>query len=271
MNAQTIRKQPRLTLRLTSGGLSFSVVDPTTEEQINYEPYIMKSGISQAANLRAALSTAVLPGDDYQNALVVTDSPVLLVPIDEYNKDGQAELYHHSFPVEAGEIAPVVESSVIPQLNVVALFAINRDVKTVTEDHFRDVRYSHVCLPVWKHLYHRSFTGQRQKLYGYFFDGKVCCFSFNQNRMRLVNTFNVNNASNAAYYILNVWKQLTMDQQRDELHLVGMMPEADQFIEGLKKFLQNVYVINPTAEFNRAPITQVNGIPYDIITMYVKS
>lgn len=270
MNAQTVRKQPRLTLRLTSGGLSFSVVDPTREEQISFEPYVMKSGISQAANLRSALSSAVLPGDGYNNALLVTDTPILLVPIDEYNKEEQEELYRHSYPVEMGEIPPVVVDTVIPQLNVVALFAVNRDVKTVVEDHFRDVRYTHVCLPVWRHLYHRSFTGQRQKLYGYFYDGKLCLFSFSQNRMRFVNTFNVANANNASYFILSVWKQLSMDQQRDELHLVGALPEKELLTEGLKRYLENVYVINPTAEFNRAPMTQVEGIPYDIITMHIK-
>ena len=271
MNAQIIKKQPRLTIRLTSGGLSFSVVDPTKEEQISYEPYVMKSGISQAANLRYALSTAVLTNEDYQRAQVIVDSPMLLIPLDEYNNDEKDELYRHSYPQDDQTIPTIVESMVLHQFNTVILFAINRDVKTVIEDHFKDVRYSHVCVPVWQHIHHRSFTGPRQKLYAYFFDGQVNVFSFQQNHLRFVNTFANANANNASFFLLYVWKQLGMDQQRDELHLLGTIPEKEEFVEELKKYLKNVYTLNPVAEYNRAPITQIAGIPYDLVTLYIRS
>jgi hypothetical protein len=62
-----------------------------------------------------------------------------------------------------------------------------------------------------------------------------------------------------------------MDQQRDELHLLGTIPEKEEFVEELKKYLKNVYTLNPVAEYNRAPITQIAGIPYDLVTLYIRS
>ena len=34
---------------------------------------------------------------------------------------------------------------------------------------------------------------------------------------------------------------------------------------------QNVYVINPKAEFNRAPITEIKNLPYDLMTYFMKN
>ena len=35
--------------------------------------------------------------------------------------------------------------------------------------------------------------------------------------------------------------------------------------EELHQYVQNVYVINPTADFNRAPATKVSGLTYDLV------
>ena len=107
--------------------------------------------------------------------------------------------------------------------------------------------------------------------YAYFHDKKMDVFSFQQNRFRFVNGFNTNLAPDAVYFLLNIWKQLAFDNRRDELHLVGELPDKDSLIQELHSFVQNVYVINPRAEFNRAPITDIKGLPYDLITYYMKN
>ena len=45
-----ITKRPRLTLRISQQGMSFSIADNQSENQIIYEPYTTKSGISQAVS-----------------------------------------------------------------------------------------------------------------------------------------------------------------------------------------------------------------------------
>ena len=38
----------------------------------------------------------------------------------------------------------------------------------------------------------------------------------------------------------------------------------------LKRYLRKVYLINPSAEFNRAPVTHIRGMALDMATIYVK-
>ncbi len=220
-----------------------------------------------AANLREAFKEINLQPGGWQRAMVLVDSPVLMIPVDEYKDSLKDVYYHHAITGRTGE---TVMHTVLPSLNAVAVYSMNKDLKLVVDDHFNDVRYTHVCAPVWEHLYRRSFTGVRQKLYAYFHDKKLDVFSFQQNRFKFTNSFDTNLAPDAVYFILNVWKQLAFDNRRDELHLVGELPGRDELVQELRQFVQNVYVINPKAEFNRAPITEIKGLPYDLMTYFLK-
>lgn len=220
-----------------------------------------------AANLRAALKEIDLIRNGWQRAVVLLDTPVMMIPADTFNDDPIDTLYNYTI---TGHEADVILSTVLPSINAVAAYPINKDLKLVVNDNFTDVRFSHVCIPVWNHLYRRSFTGVRMKLYAYFHDKKLDVFSFRQNRFRFTNCFNTSLAPDAVYFILNVWKQLAFDNKRDELHLIGELPERDTLLQELRNFIRNVYVINPKAEFNRAPITENENIPYDLITHYLK-
>ena len=50
---------------------------------------------------------------------------------------------------------------------------------------------------------------------------------------------------------------------------MGEFNNREQLIKELKDYVKNVFVINPSAEFNRAPITQIKGIPLDLMTLYI--
>lgn len=264
----TIPARQRLTIRVSRHTLSFSVVDTTAEgNPVVYEPYTVRSGISMAANLREAFKTAQLLAFDYHRVTVMTDTPVLLIPVDLFREAEADALYRHSYPDTR---ADVVMHNVLPELNVVAVFTVNKDLKTVVDDHFGSATFVCAMSPVWRYLHQRSYIGNRNKLYGYFHDGKVDVFSFAQRRFKFCNTFDATSAHDALYYLMYVWKQLMMKPEHDELHLVGNIPEKDWMTTELKRFLQRAYVINPTADFNRAPATQIKGMPYDLMTLYVK-
>lgn len=258
-----------LTIRVSRNTLSFSTVAPTggNENPIKYEPYVVKSGVSMAANLREAFKEAELPAQAFTLARVLVDAPVLMVPMEMFQEAQLTELYYHSFPRnEKG----VVLFNVLPDLNAVATFAINRDLKTVIDDRYQNVKFIAALSPVWRHLYQRSFTGARNKLYAYFHDQHLDIFSFQQSRFKFCNQFDTNRAPDALYFMLYVWKQQGLHREYDELHMVGELPEKEWLVGQLKRYLRKVYVINPTADFNRAPATQFKSMPYDLMTFFTK-
>jgi hypothetical protein len=185
-------------------------------------------------------------------------------------------MFYQAFPSRNQEL---VYFNVLPDLNAVAVFSMNRDLRLVIDDHFSDVTLMVAMMPVWRQLHQRSYTGPRHKLYGYFHEKKLDVFSFQQNRFKFCNTYDVKHVRDAVYYLLFVWNQLQLNPLKDELHLVGDLLQNDQavlqqdrdlLLGELKRFLQKVYVINPSADFNRAPITEIKNIPYDLQTLFVK-
>lgn len=264
-NRQTTdNRQQRLVIRVSRDSLSFST---TQGVDIIYDPYPVKSSISSSANLREALRSVPMLSKSYSYVLVMVDSPVLMVPLNLFHEEDLDTLYHHTFTKKD---QTVVMYTVIPELSAVALFAVSKDLRGVITDAFHQVRFTPAVASVWRHLHERSFTGQRQKLYGYFHDRQLEVFSFVQNRFKFCNTFNVTRADDALFYLLAVWKQLGLVPEHDELHLVGDFSEKDALMKKVQTFVKRVFYIIPSGEFNRAPITQIAGMPYDLITLYQK-
>lgn len=259
--------QARLTIRISNNSLSFSVVDRETEHQVIYEPYPLKSGISIAANLRQAFKESNLLQKGYTKVRVFLDTPLLLIPVEQFKEEDLEAFYHHAFTGHHGD---VILYRVQPTLNTVAAFSINKDLKLVIEDNFQDVRFTPIMQPIWSHLYQRSITGIHRKLYAYFHDEKIHVFSFEKNRFKFCNTFEAPHPKDALYFILYVWKQLGFNQQQDELHVLGDIPDKEWLLYNFKLYIRKAFCLNPAAEFNRAPLTEVKGIPFDLLTLYLK-
>lgn len=267
-NNNTLPSRRRLVIRVSRYSLSFSTVEMTVGEcPVKYEPYTVKSGISMAANLREALKTARLPQHEYQRVTVFIDAPVLMVPTDLFNEAESTMLYDHSM---SRNVNDTVLHNVLPDLNAVAVFAVNKDLKLVIDDNYPGATFVCAMSPVWRYLHQRNFVGTRSKLYGYFHDRRLDIFSFSQRRFKYCNSFDVAHEKDALYYLLYVWKQMMLKPEYDEMHIVGDIPEPEWMLGELRRYLQRAYMINPSGDFNRAPVTQIKGMPYDLMTFYVK-
>lgn len=255
----------RLTIRISPNSLAFAARE--ADGTIAFEPYHTKSGVSIAANLRQAFSESRLLGAGYKSALAVVDSPVLLLPIEEYSQDAVPTLYAHAFTTGKEN---VVLHSVLPDQNAVAAFTINRDLRMVLDDNFNDVAVMPMMQPVWACLYHRSFTGTRRKMFVYIHNKVAEVFAFRQNRFCFSNRFDAARAADAAYYVLYAWQQLGYNNANDELHIVGDCMEQGKFAPLMREYLANVYEVSPAACFGDSPVVQVKGMPFDLQAFYAK-
>ena len=259
--------QDQLIVRITRRTLAFAVTDKTADAQVAYEPYTVRSGISMAANLREAFKSTALLQRGYKRVNILVDVAVMLVPIEEFQEEDMQGLYRYTFGLDDGD---TVVHQVLPDLNAVAVFPINKDIKLVVDDHFTDVRITPLIRSIWTYLHRKSFIGMSKKLYGYFHDKKLELFAFSKNRFEFYNSFELDSSRDAVYFIMYVWEQLGMDKTSDELHLVGDIVDSDGLKISLSQFIRKVYINNLAADFSSAPITAISGLPYDLITLFAK-
>lgn len=260
-------KKLRLTIRFSRNNMAFAVGAPQENGMLVYEPYEMNMGISVAANLREAFKVSELLQSGYKRLLAEIDTPVMLMPIDDFGTQDIETLYHHTYHRQGNE---EILSSILPDLNAIAVFAINKDLKLVIDDHFKDIRIQPLMQSVWTHLYRRSYAGPRRKLYAYFHEKRMEVFSFQQNRFRFSNSYEATNEHDALYYLLYIWKLTGMDVEKDELYIVGDIPYQDWLIEKVKQHLKFCRVINQEVYFNNSQLAKRTDIPYDMKTIYLE-
>ncbi len=255
----------RTTIRISRNTLAFAATRPQQEGIIKYERYPAKAGISPAANLRQAFTDSPLLSLGTDEAVVMVDAPVSLIPAEEYSADKATALYKYTFPLQENE---EVLSSAVTGLNAVALFAIPRDLRVVVGDHFRQYTFMPIVQPVWNYLLGRSFSGTTRKLFAYFHDRRVEVMAFRRNRFEFCNAFDATHCADAAYFLLNTWKQLGYDSQTDELYIVGGVPYAAELDTTLGRFLNHIQKTNPLAGTDASGILSKTIMPFDVQALY---
>ena len=259
-------QQARLTIRVSRNTLSFSVVDREAEHQLIYEPYTCKEWCFDGSQLASGFQGEYSPAAGIPEGTRISRFAYPAGYIEEFHEEDIDVLYQHAFNSHNSD---AILYRVQPELNAVAVFPINKDLKMVVEDNFKDVRFTPIMQPMWHYLHHRSFTGIHRKLYVYFHDKKLDVFGFEKNRFKFFNSFNAEHAKDALYFILYVWKQLGFNQMQDELHVSGNVPDKDWFLYNTKLYIKKTFILNPAAEFNRAPITEIKGLPFDLMALYL--
>ncbi len=257
----------RLTLRIGRNTLNILAYDEDSGNY-TYEPVVVKSGVSMAANLRETFKNSDLLRKGTNGRLrVLIDSNVLMVPVELFAEHTMEEMHHHAFPRQEQDTTLY---NVLPDLNAVAVFSMNKDLKLVLDDRYDNISIISAVAPVWRHLHQRSYTGSRLKLYVYFHEKRIDVFSFQQNRFKFCNSFDASRPADALYFMLYVWQQLQLRAKYDELCLVGDIIDQTWIVQQLKKYVQNVIVLQAQTDFSMHPVTAIKGVPYDLQTFVVK-
>lgn len=254
-------------MRIAGDRLEFSVPAAQAGQPLVHENYAVRPDISMAANLREAFNTSELLMSGYQHALIMTDGDSMLVPADEYDERTAEELYHYTF---SGHRQDIVLKSVLPHLESVVVFSMNKDLFSVIVEHFRNLSIIPLCQPVWTYLHRRSFTGVRPKLFVYFHERSMEIFCYQHNRFKFCNTFDATHEPDVVYFILHVWRLMGYSNDLAELYLLGDIPEEEKTKSDLGKYLNRVYTIDAATEFQQSHISEFKDLPFDRITLYMQ-
>ena len=253
-----------LTIQAGNGTLSFLV--PGDDGTPSFHPYTVKSGMSLSANLREAFREQPYLQSHFSKAVLTVCTPVVLVPREDYEEteDFNTEaMYGSVLTGHKGEEKIMRE---IPELDVMAVYSVNKDLKMVVSDNCENVDVMNIMLPTWRHLYKRYYqNGERRKMFAYFHDKCVDICSFEQRRINFANSFDAQHAHDALYYLLFVWKQLGMNQREDDLFLIGDMPHRDWLMNRIATYITRTHTVNPVADLNRSPLANIKGMPYDMM------
>lgn len=223
---------------------------------------VMGKGVAAALLVRQALDHPLLT--QAANVRVMVDTPVLLLPQGEHDEEEQGILFDYTFSAHQHDTKL---TTVIDDMQCVAVWPLKHEVKGAIDNRFAHAQYMPAALPVWRTLHHHARSSKEHRLYVYGHDQKIDVLCFMHNRIRFSNTFSAEHAHDALYYILYVWRQLAMHDERDQLWLYGTLPHEEWLLPRLRHHLPQVQMLARNEGLRHPQWADMASLPIDIITL----
>ncbi len=256
-------EQYTLSIRLSTDGFSFSIYNPIRTNSFCYFSRPVDPSLSLTANVKEMLAqeTELLNHSYKKVNVLVVHKRFTLIPIELFEDEQAEELFYYNFSRQENE---EVLYNILGKSSLTVAFSIDKSIHGQLTELFPAARfYSHMS-PLIEQFTEKSRLGNSNKIYAYVHEGMIDVCVFERGRFLMANTYPCREDADRLYYLLYVWKQVGFDQQRDELHLAGRLSRKEELAGELGKYIRQLFIINPQADFNRSDLTRIEEIPFDL-------
>ena len=258
-----------LSIRLRADGFSFFVCDLQTSSLIRGEHFRLADSLSLAEQLTQELTRPDYFNRQIDQCFVLVCTPSTRVPLEEFHREEAAALYALAF--DQGNAAEKrVAYNILPQLESAEIYAIPADVEEAVLQFYPTARFfaSRAILMERLLLLEEDQPEQQRRLYVCSETDAYSLYAFDGRRLRYANTFQIASVPDALYFILNVWKQLELDQQKDSLKLLASQDENNEELrQALSEYLVNIEALSPADIFPRVPLAREKQVPVDLMAL----
>lgn len=256
-----------LSIRLRADGFSFFVCDVQTGTLIEGEHFSLSEEQPLAEQLLRQLARPEYFNRQIDQAYVLVCTPSTHVPLEAFRRDEATQLYDFTFP-KALTTSHRVAYTILPELESVELFAIDRDVEEAVLQYYPTARFfaSRAMLSERLRRYADDSYADGRQLFCCLSDGGVDVMQFADGRLRYANNFGEHQPSNIQYYVLNVWQMLAMSAEADTLVVVAeeSFPGLKDIRHGFGLYLRNVEVVAPASLFPNVALARERNMPLDL-------
>ncbi len=219
------------------------------------------------ASLLVSLADTVLPLPDCRRpdgrVEVVFTTPATPIPLAEFQEEDIEAAYRQVFsPEEPRRLF----YDPVPPLNLVLVFAADPAVCRRLEEAFAEVHYSCALTPVLCHFAEKGLgVHGNRRVFIYAHESVVDVALIDGCRLDFLNSYTCLSLSDVTYFTLGALEQLRVDPAEYPFFVAGDPQMRMPLIDELRHYSDQVYPINPAAEFNRHPIARAEGVPYDLV------
>lgn len=258
-------EQYTLSIRLSTDGFSFSIYNPILDHSINYLHYPVNADLPIAVNVKEMLSESDVFHHTYKKVnVLLVNKRFTLIPFELFEDEEGESFFYYNHPKQENE---VILYNILRKGNIAIAFGMDKSVYQQLDRQYPDARFYSQASPLIEHFAGKCRLGNSKKMYAHLSPNSLDLFCYDRGRLLLANSFSCQQNEDRIYYLLYIWKQLGYNQERDELHLVGIIDDKEALIQKLKTFLKQVFIINPKAEFSHPALTKIEDIPFDLQTL----
>lgn len=252
-----------VSIRLWSGGLSFSGYDSSVSDSFFYIEVKFDRSKSYIASLKDYFfDNEYLTWPFKRFQIICVSFRYTLIPAVAFHDDQKDQLLAFAFSEHSGHGL----YNELKDKETDLLFDIDKDVyefcsRSIINPVF--LHYMTAQLNWWKKQ-SRSFFPKLLyvALHSEWIDVACCC----QGTLQFANSFAYGQVEDILYYILYVWKQTCLDQEKDRLRMFGDSPLRTQVADTLHQYIQYIDLLDIPSEAYLLGM-EVRKAPLDIITL----
>ena len=260
-------KQYTLSIRLSTDGFCFAVHNPSADTEFAYQPYRIDTHKSIVANLKTALEDTEMLCHTYGTVdILLPQAPYTIVPKEFYAEQCTQDIFRQNFP--QATTSTQVLSNVVSEGQAIVLFGIEYQLYKFITERFPKARFHASISALINYCVEKSYANVgKTYCLGHLHKHGTDLLCFSQGTPLFVNTFDAIQASDTAFYMLNVWQTLGLSQTDDTLHIAGTTRHAKNLIKELGRFIQHIHLVRPAEEFHATELARVDEIPFDLQTL----
>ena len=226
-----------MSIRLRSGGLSFSAYSPSVNESLFYRDIEFDRTKPYVSSLKECFFENDFLTWFYKQVNVVCVTPqYTLVPKEVFQEKQKAELLAFTFSSPEGRCL----SNELKDEPAELIFGVDEEVYEFCSRSLVNPRFVHHVSPLLSLWKKQSRARLPRQLYVVLHRRRMDVACYAQGNLLFVNSFEYEHTDDILYYILYVWKQAGMDQQKDQLRLFGDVPLRSEITNTLRNYLQYI-------------------------------
>jgi len=236
-----------LSIRLLPDGLSFSCLDPTIGGKFFMDETRFDGSKPYLTSLEEYFFNNNMFSQNYRRTrIIVVSDRYTLVPT-ETLIDKEAER-KRLLDFVFRRPTDFCLSNKLRTINASLLFGMDNDVYAFCKRSFGTPDFYHHLFPILRLLYRQSMNALAAVMTVIIRQETVDIVCFRQSALLFINSFNYKNDADLLYYILYVWQQVGLDQQKDGLRLWGNNKTCTNITFSLAKFIQNISLLELPSE-----------------------
>ena len=254
-----------LRLYLGTDCFIFAAYSTTESPSFLHFQYPTERKRSLAANIKCICKENPFSGKKFKNIhILLADTPCIAVPQELFNEAQAETLYYACMPKKSN---CMIQHHILSSHQLVLLYETDKTVQQLLLDEFPDACIQSSFIPPIKYLHERCQLSDRKKIYVHLQHKNMNLYAFDDKHFLMQNTFRCTNGNDLVYFLLYTWQQLGFNQEKDELYITGNLPDKEIVLKELHRFIQQIAIINPMAEFKRAEFAKAD-IGFDLQTSF---
>lgn len=255
----------RLALRIESKALEVVLYSTIEDNSLIYRHIPLAGGAeSQVKALEEVVYENPLLLSDFRriDCVIATDCFVV-VPAEIDSLEVQEKVFDASFPNSSCSM--LVNNITEQSANV--LMGIDPKLLNFIRRTFNNPHIHHYMSSLCRYFIHKSRRGNSAKMYAHLRENSLDLMVFSGGQLRLANTFAYCQPVDAVYYIMACRQHLDLNNESDELYVLGNATHREEIVTMLREHITNVMPEVFPSELFRAGGRDAMRASFDLIIL----